>query len=181
MQTSDLEERVRALLGRLERPPEHPAPGGASEREIAALAGTLGVAALPGELAAWLRVCRGEAIGPGGVFGIRPDDADHDIAATLARRPAWRERGWLPVAGDGCGNSYVLLTAGPLTGFVGFVDTIADPDGLDCLVASGLWQFLRFLFEREQGRTGWPFDQEVVLTQDPDLASAPRGLQPWPA
>lgn len=174
----EIVERVRVLLERVPRAPEQPAPGGADPAEISELSNELGIA-LPAELVAWLEVCRGEAIGPGGVFGVRPDRDDCDIAGRLAGQPEWRRRGWLPVAGDGCGNSYVLLTTGPLTGFVGLVDTVADPDGLAYVVASDLWRFLRFLFERELGETGWPFDQNLVLAEDPDLATAPPELLPW--
>ena len=43
----------------------------------------------------------------------------------------------LPVAGDGCGNHYVL--AG---GTVGFVDTMKDPDRIDHRVADELLSFM---------------------------------------
>jgi hypothetical protein len=90
--------------------------------------------ALPDDLVAWLHVCKGEMIGPGGVFGARPDCESVDMAAVLALYPAWRARGWLPVAGDGCGDYYVLVTTGPLTGFVGFVEAVTDPDRIDHVV-----------------------------------------------
>ena len=178
MRTGDLYEQVSSLLHRVPRAPEQPFPGGASEAELADLARRLDIA-LPDDLATWLRVCKGEAIGPGGVFGARPDRESDDIAAVLALHPRWRTKGWLPVAGDGCGNYYVLFTTHPLAGFVGFIDTIADPDHLDYLVASNLWQFLLFLFERELGEPGWPFDARAVLAKDPGLAQAPAELVPW--
>jgi hypothetical protein len=154
-------------------------PGGASDQEIAALGDTLGIA-LPGDLQSWLRLNRGDVIGPGGVFGIRPNWDFVDITSRLADYPGWLERGWLPVAGDGCGNFYVLETTGPLAGFVGFVDTISDPDGFAYVAASGLWQFMCFLLEAERDdyRSAWPFDRKYVLTQDPNLATAPSELQP---
>lgn len=147
------------------------APGGADPAEISELSDELGIA-LPAELVAWLEVCRGEAIGPGGVFGVRPDRDDCDIASRLAGQPGWGRRGWPPV-GDGCGNSYVLLTTGPLTGFVGFV---ADPGGLAYVVASDLWRFLRFLFERELGETPpellpWSSQRTKSLTRNPKRPS----------
>jgi hypothetical protein len=39
--------------------------------------------------------------------------------------PGWVEQDWLPVAGDGCGNCYVLTA----DGIVGFIDTMKDPAG----------------------------------------------------
>jgi cell wall assembly regulator SMI1 len=174
----DIEAEVRALLERVPRSPDHPAPGGADPAEIEALGGRLGMP-LPAELAAWLAVCRGEPIACGGVYGIRPDLDYADLEAALALQPEWLDSGWLPVAGDGCGNHYVLLTKGPRTGFVGFIDTAADPDRIDYLVASGLWRFLRFLFEEDLGRKGWPFDRNLVLAEDPNLTTAPADLLPW--
>jgi cell wall assembly regulator SMI1 len=175
---TDLYGQVCALLPQVPRAPEQPYPGGASEAELTDLARRLGTA-LPDDLAAWLRVCKGEAIGPGGVLGARPDHEAADMAARLALYPQWRSKGWLPVAGDGSGNCYVLLTTDPLAGFVAFVDTMADPDRLDHVVATNLWQFLLFLFKRELGGSGWPFDPQAVLAEDPDLARAPTGLLPW--
>jgi cell wall assembly regulator SMI1 len=124
-------------------------------------------------------VCKGEAIGPGGVFGARPDREFLDIAACLGLHPHWRFRNWLPVAGDGCGNYYVLVVTGSLAGFVGFIETIADDDAIDFVVASSLWQFLFFLFARELGEQGWPFEARSVLAEDPDVGRAPAELLAW--
>jgi hypothetical protein len=62
-------------------------------------------------------------IGPGGIFGQRPDKTFVDLPTVLALYPDWQSTDWLPVAGDGCGNYYMLLGDGT----VGFVDTISDP------------------------------------------------------
>jgi cell wall assembly regulator SMI1 len=177
MPTDDAPGQVRDLLSRIPRDPKQPYPGGASDAELADLSRRLGTA-LPDELTAWLRLCKGEAIGPGGVYGVR---AGHDIAEYFGWYPRWRAEGWLPVAGDGCGNCYVLLTAGPLAGFVGFVDTIADPDALAYVAASNLWRFLRGLFRNELGaaRPRWPFAADATLAGDPQLTQAPAALLPW--
>jgi hypothetical protein len=79
-------------------------------RELVAGAARLGHP-LPAALAAWLSVCNGAAIGPGGVFGQRPDERFLDIVSVRERHPGWRRQGWIPVAGDGCGNYYVLTQA----------------------------------------------------------------------
>lgn len=178
MRLGEAYEEVCRLLPRVPRAPERPFPGGASDQELADLERRLNVA-LPEDLAHWLRMCRGEPIGPGGVFGACPDDEADDIVARLAPYPRWRANGWLPVAGDGCGNCYVLLTSDVLAGFVGFVDVMADPDFLDCVVASDLWRFLAFLFTRELGESGWPHDPVEVLAKDPGLARATAELLPW--
>jgi hypothetical protein len=180
MHADDLRRQVLSLLRRVPRAPERPFPGGASEAELLDLARRLGVA-LPDDLASWLRVCKGEAIGPGGVFGAQPDEDWLDIAGCSMLYPAWRTRGWLSVAGDGCGNHYVLLTNGRLTGFVGFVDTMTDPDRIDYVVASSLWRFLFFLFRRELGERSWPFRAGEVVAIDPGIVEAPAALLPWTA
>jgi cell wall assembly regulator SMI1 len=141
----DARRDVLRLLPETRRAPDQPYPGGADDQELADLERRLGVP-LPEVLADWLRVCKGEAIGPGGVFGSRKD---HDIAAYLALFPRWRGLGWLPIAGDGCGNYYVLLTKGQLAGQVAFVDTISDPDNIDFIVGESLWTFLRSFLIRE--------------------------------
>lgn len=78
---------------------------------------------LPPPLRQWLCICRGAAIGPGGFFGNHPDQPHLDIPSVRSLFPEWRARGWLPVAGDGFGNYYVLLRSGQ----VGFVDAVSDP------------------------------------------------------
>jgi cell wall assembly regulator SMI1 len=170
-------QEVVTLLREVPRAPEQPFPGGADDLELADLERRLGEP-IPSVLADWLRVCKGEAIGPGGVYGARFDRDWLDVAAQRADRPSWREQGWLPVAGDGCGNTYVLSTRGPLTGSIGFVDS-SEPDDMACVVASDLWRFLRFLFIAETGDGRWPFDQRSVLTADPALAALPNEFMPW--
>lgn len=81
---------------------------------------------LPPQLREFLTVCNGARIGPGGFFGQRPDDSSRDLPAVLAVWPEWAPKGWLPVAGDGCGNYYVMTPDGE----IGFVDTMTDPDVL---------------------------------------------------
>ncbi len=97
------------------------------------------------------------------------------MALRAATFSTWRQLGWLPVAGDGFGNYYILLTQEALAGYVAFVEAISDPEEIAYLVSSTLWGFLRFLFEAECGAKGWPFDPNVVLAADPALAH----LQPW--
>ncbi|MEV4134206.1 SMI1/KNR4 family protein [Dactylosporangium sp. NPDC049742] len=147
MDDREARQDVLRLLAGVQRAPEQPFPGGADEQELADLERRLG-GPLPAVLVDWLRVCKGEAICAGGVYGARPDRASLDIAERLALYPRWREFGWLPVAGDGCGNVYVLLTRGELAGQVAFVDTMADADGIEAVEADSLWTFLRSLLIR---------------------------------
>ncbi|MEU4219408.1 SMI1/KNR4 family protein [Actinoplanes sp. NPDC026623] len=139
---SDQEARreVLRLLAGVRRAPEQPFPGGATEADLDDLAQRVGVP-LPAVLVDWLRICKGEAICAGGIFGARPDRDFLDIAAHLDLHPQWRELGWLPVAGDGCGNHYVLVRGGE----VAFVESVSDPDSVASVAGASLWMFLRTL------------------------------------
>ena len=65
--------------------------------------------------------------------------------------PEWAEQGWLPVAGDGCGNYYVLTADDT----VGFIDTMKDPGQIDRQAAGDLLSFMTGLLAGDQdiGRT----------------------------
>jgi hypothetical protein len=111
-------EVLRELVAGAVRAPEEESPRGAGPEELASLPARLGCG-IPPILHAWLSVCRGAGIGPGGVFGQRPGTPFTDMAWRRDLFPEWAELGWLPVAGDGCGNCYVLTGDGT----IGFVDT----------------------------------------------------------
>jgi cell wall assembly regulator SMI1 len=170
------DEVVRLMLAAT-RAPDQPHPGGATGEELRDLERRMG-RSLPVSLLEWLRVCKGEAIGPGGVYGARPDRPHLDIARVLSGFPGWRDAGWIPVAGDGCGGHYILVTSGDQARQVAFVDQ-ADTTSIDYVVASGLWPFLSFILRRGAGEIGWPFDQQMVLAADPAMASSPGSLLPW--
>ncbi|GIH08288.1 hypothetical protein Rhe02_63550 [Rhizocola hellebori] len=159
------------------RPPGTSFPGGADEAEIADLQQAAGLT-LPADLVDWLRVCKGDLIGPGGLYGVQDSPTVTGIASVLGWFPNWRERGWLPVAGDGNGDHYVLITSGELSGCVGFVDQ-ADFEAIGYVVATNLWTFLWFLLGREAGDRRWPFDRNHVVAHDPAMATIPAHLQPW--
>lgn len=48
--------------------------------------------------ATWVSVCRGTAIGPGGVFGQRPDQPYLDMVRIRDIYPQRRVLGWLSVS-----------------------------------------------------------------------------------
>jgi hypothetical protein len=97
--------------------------------------------------------------------------------------PSWKDKGWIPVAGDGCGNYYVLATRGSGVETakrpIYFVDTSMDREKPAYVVASDLWHFLRFILRDELGRDYWPFKKYRVLEEDPDLEEAPGAPKPW--
>jgi SMI1 / KNR4 family (SUKH-1) len=181
---------------------------GASQKSIDAFAHRVGIK-VPDELREWLSLANGAAIGPGGVFGIRPGDEYLDIESCLDAHRAWKKRKWIPVAGDGCGNYYVMPTQGDFgPGFpVAFVDSISDKI---LGVASRLSLFLIFLLEAELSLVRlipiyetllkkhrlpehlvfpvsdpiwpkWPFDRDYVVRKDPDILKLKKELLPWEA
>jgi cell wall assembly regulator SMI1 len=178
---ADVYDDILELLERVERPPSPRAVSGASDEQLAGLRRTLGFE-LPAELNRWLRVCNGVIAGPGGLYGADPPEDFLDIDGPL--RPGWRENRWIPVAGDGTGNQYVLdASRRHFDGdAVYFVDVMEDPDALSYVVASSLERFLRFLLLADLGDRRWPFDETHVSAVDPALPAVdPPNLLPWNA
>lgn len=99
-------ERDRSLIYGAVRAPEEEIDG-ASQEQLTALRTRLR-RDLPTQLTDLLAVCNGARIGPGGLFGQRPEEPYLDLPSVLALFPAWTAHGWIPVGGDGCGNYDVL-------------------------------------------------------------------------
>jgi hypothetical protein len=137
-------ERVRGLVRGAVRAPEEVIRGGTPE-ELLALERRID-RSLPDQLREFLTVCNGARIGPGGFLGQRPDDPDCDLPTVLALWPGWSPKRWLPVAGDGCGNYYVMTTDGQ----VGFVDTMADPEAIEGEPFPDVFTCVESLLENDQ-------------------------------
>ena len=132
---------------------------------------------------AWLRICNGPCIGPGGIYGVSPAPKWLTIEAQLETEPAWKQKGWFPIAGDGNGNQYVLdSNAGSNTQHpIYFLDHEVSMLVPAYVVASNLWIFLIFLLQyeldREQNqRSSWPFRKAAVLFADPAIGRLTRQL-----
>ena len=172
-----IQDEVRRLAKIVPREPGVPLPPGASDGQIDGFLHRTGLE-IPPEVREWLRFTNGPPIGPGGDFGLR------DFERVDGFLPVFRERRWLPLGTDGCGDYYVLaLDSGdhPLQP-VYFIDPYRGGYGVPSyVVASGFWRFLRFLFKHEVGERGWPFDPTFVLRQDPELATVTSAPLPWVA
>lgn len=137
---------------------------GATVDEIDSLANS-GIQ-VPDELRQWLRLCRGTTAGPGGIFGVGHRDT-RDIAFVESLHPKWRSLGWVPVAGDGFGNHYVIDMSAKQA--IGFIESTSDDQTIVFYVASGLETFLTEWLLSDIERTGWPFDRAYVTRVDPRL------------
>lgn len=180
----ELISEVRSLLKQVPSPPDSSLPPGAEEGEIRAFEERTGIQ-LPSEVKNWLRTSNGPLVGPGGVFGILSSSPSNvqadDMEAILRIYPEWKERHWLPIAGDGSGNYYIIpLGLYSKTGHpVFFIDTSDDHLKFGYSVASDLWHFLRFLFRRELGNKYWPFNKDRVLEEDPELEYVTGAPKAW--
>lgn len=174
-----IEDEVIRLAGIVPREPGTSLPDGATDGQIAAFP-ILHRVTIPPEVQTWLRFTDGPRIGPGGVYGLK------DFKDVYKYLPEFRERLWLPLGTDGCGDYYVLALDSedrPLRP-VDFIEPYSSLEGYEAptyVVASGFWRFLRFLFREELGERGWPFDAAHVLAADPELAHVRSAPLPWVA
>ncbi|MEO7716056.1 MAG: SMI1/KNR4 family protein [Capsulimonas sp.] len=132
------------------RAPEQPLPSGADEREIERLEDLL-TYPLPQQLREWLFVYNARNIGPGGIFGVAPAEKGRLIEEYFRLFPTWLSKAWIPVAGDGCGN-YYILDASDQTNFttpIYFIDHEYGYDEPSSIVGSRLFDFLWTLLQSE--------------------------------
>jgi cell wall assembly regulator SMI1 len=165
------------LLRFLEGPPDEQIPAGISDSEISLCEARLGIL-FPEKLREWLGYSNGPCVGPGGMMGVKTVRDNLDIEVILDLHPTWKEKGWLPVAGDGCGNYYVLVISNPKESPVAFVDTMEAESELAYVVASDFWRFLFFLFRGDLRESRWPFDKVEFERMDPEIFHLGLPL-PW--
>ena len=172
--------RIMELLEKVPQPPEEPIPVGVSDKECDDFEIRTGIT-LPAGLRSWLKVSNGPCVGPGGLYGIRPQRSYLDIESHLAMYPCWISKKWIPVAGDGCGNEYIVPTRGEYgDGFpVLFVETSYSTDVPSFIAASDFGHFLVLLLEEELQKTGWPFDMQRLLNMDPQITKFSGVPFPW--
>lgn len=165
-------------------------------------------APLPDDLREWLRNWNGGAgpdeLDPARFFGFGQPRAETP-AYEIERHNGYRGQDWpidhFPFAGDGCGNSYLLVPAPTGAGWwTAFWDREVDypkgSAGFDYYMSSSLWHFLLGGFEigpnGSQGQTideypwvefpdgpGWPFSKPIAEDFDPEFAAYDGPLAPW--
>ena len=179
---SKIKAEVLALQRKAPAPPGNSLPTGTSDAALQCAESTYGIT-FPPKLRDWLLTSNGACIGPGGLVGIDASRDSSDLGAILNNYPTWRDKGWIPVAGDGCGNYYVVATQNEFG--VGepvlFVDAHETPDEPAFIAGSDTWFFLKFLLTKELGKSRWPFSEAEVVTSDPDIISFEDVCLPWNA
>ncbi|REK10795.1 MAG: SMI1/KNR4 family protein [Planctomycetota bacterium] len=185
--------RFKELLARFEPVSEFareiPESVPLSEAEIDAFEGRMGFP-VPDDLREWLGSVNGAFVGTVVSFGVRTSEPFLDMESILNIFTSWREKKWLPVGNDGCGNYYVMITQGEYgEGFpIVFVEAVVDHQTPRYIVASDLGHFLIFLAEDELeselsdeleiGPSAW-FDKQKVTHDDPAILRFHGIALPW--
>jgi len=174
--------KIHKLLTEVPQPPEESLPAGISDRECDSFEERTGIH-LPDDVRQWLEVSNGPCVGPGGLYGIQPQRPHLDMEKFLELFPSWRMRKWIPLAGDGCGNHYVIPTQAEYgSGYpVLFIETNSTSDAPSFIAASDIDHFLVSLLEKELGVEGWPFDEGYVTSTDPGITRFLGVPLPWMA
>ena len=77
--------------------PKDALPDGVSDAAMDAFSVRTGVP-IPEELRAWLRLVDGPMAGPGGTCSLKQMEEQYEWY------PEWKTKGWIKIAGDGCGD-----------------------------------------------------------------------------
>ena len=127
---------------------------------------------MPPELRRWLTISDGTFAGADGILGAGPPDPRLEIESTLVLHENWTWLGWIPIAGDACGDYYMVGTARSREpeDVVFFVDCHEDFDKPWYVVGSDIWHFLVGYLSDELWEDWWPFDRDRMLAFDPAIA-----------
>jgi len=176
----NLIEDVMSLLGRVPAPPEDSMPVGLSTEQIEEFEASQGFK-IPDRLREWLSTANGPCIGPGGIVGLGTKRSSQDASRILEIYPEWRDKGWIPIAGDGCGNYYVVATKNEYGKGepVLFIDVNIDRSRPVFVAASNTWFFLRFLLRKELDESKWPYSEVDVVREDPEITIFVGVSLPW--
>jgi cell wall assembly regulator SMI1 len=173
-------KEIQNLLAQCQLPPEDTLPDGCSDADLNGFEERTRIS-MPHDLRAWLKLSNGPCVGPGGLFGVRPNRTGLGIESRLDIFPSWKVRKWIPIAGDGCGNYYIVPTLNDYgKGFpVVFLDTMDSRDSAAYIVSSDIGHFLVSLLEQELGASDWPFNEKVVVERDPRILKFKGVRLPW--
>ncbi|MBA4020490.1 MAG: hypothetical protein C0483_25295 [Pirellula sp.] len=181
-------KRILSLIEAVRQTDDGPLRGPATVDEINQYQERTGIR-LPPDVQEWLMISNGPIAGPCLFCGI--SDSLHTFDKEYEVCPKWRERGWIPILNDGCGNFWVVASQGEFgAGYpVVFINSVEDDDVPCYLAASSLGHFLEFVLEDEillaegnrQHDRYWPFEREKVLAKDPEVLKFHGVPLPWEA
>jgi len=101
---------------------------------------------------------------------------------TLYEYPIYKEKRFLPIAGDGCGSDYVMMYEKSLIDPpIGMVEGVKR-DRINGLCASSLYHFIYYFIRhsRDVEEYPWPGNKDFVLEVDPNILNfgeVPRGMK----
>ncbi|WP_189003078.1 SMI1/KNR4 family protein [Deinococcus roseus] len=161
---------------------EHPEgyPEGTTLDEIQAFSTHTGIV-FPPEWIAWLLNVNGAFVGGQFLTGINTKNS-LTIELVFQRHPLWKTKKYIPVAGDGLGNFYVIVTQQEYgSGHpVCFMDRECGPQKPTFLVASRFSIFITQWIKKETTKESfWPFDPTTTARVDPDLLNFSGIDLPW--
>lgn len=173
-------DELKELLILLPADPMSHGPKGAERSVIENAESRLGIS-FPQQLRDWLGVCNGALLGPGGLYGVGCEIDEIDIIVLFQQNDFWKQNYLLPIAGDGCGNDYAILTCVDSSPVVFIEHSAVNRERPQYVVGSDVFHFLRNLFRRELGISRWPFNRTEVLLSDPKIQSFKGIPLPWDA
>ena len=150
-----------------------PAPQGASPDELALMVQAIGFTP-PQDLLQWLSMYRGGNVDLHSASSLYGTARDFSIVSELRLDPRMKERRWLALANDGCGDLFCLVCgdhpAAPAP--VIFHD---HEDGSTYLAASGLLPFLEIVltepeYDDDPDYTSVYLDRDRFFKADPAAA-----------
>lgn len=164
------------MLASLPRPV--PEINGLPREQVEAYSQQIGIS-FPGELVDWLCLVNGVYVDAQALIGIGAFKG-WSMEDFYTSHPRWLEKKYIPVALDGSGDYFVIVTNqeyGPGSPVV-FMDQ-ADLEKPAYIVASSFEIFVREFIRKEKMGGAWPFNPEAVSRIDPKVFDFKNIALPW--
>jgi hypothetical protein len=135
----------------------------------------------PRVLRQWLLLVNGIALPATDLYGIGTRYKSSNIVKSISAQNKYRERGLLPIGGDGCGNDYVIEIDNGENPPVVFTES-SESWIIKYIVASSFTQFLKFVIHESKDPESqeWPFDKKFMMLNDPKIITTAYPM-PWDA
>lgn len=171
---------VMHFLNQLPTPPGQPIPPGTNAEQLRIFEEEHSTP-IPETMKDWLKLCNGPNVPPGGYFGIKTGINFLNIDYYWKMHPEWKEKKWIPISGDGCGNYFTICPNRAVKNDcpVFFIDIISSAEIPSYIVSSNLWIFLKESMKKEIVKSRWPFQKDITLQLDPGLVEYRSENLPW--